>query len=123
MPPTRAEFLAYQESFGERYRPMHDTLQGVIKTAAVSFEQLTNDPHWDRFLSYIQAQLDEAKRAQEEWLGNCGNEGNSHALRLSQMQYQYHHGRVKALEEVMGLPSQLRSAYEQVKETAVPSSP
>lgn len=117
MPPTRQEFLhlVQQESLGRPYQTSVDTALGMIKTAAVSFEHLTNDPNWDRFLSYVQAKLDEAKKEREQWLSHCGHVGEEASLRHSQMQYNRFDAVVKVLEEVMGLPIQLQQTYQEVK--------
>lgn len=117
MPPSRAEYLKLldqQESKGRPYHTTLDTAMGMIKTAAVSFEHLTNTPEWDRFLSYAQAKLDEAKKERERFLSYCGGAVGD-ALIQSQLKYQSCDGYVRALEELMGLPNQLLQSYRDIK--------
>lgn len=117
MPPTRQEFihLVQQESLGRPYQTSVDTALGMIKTAAVSFEHLTNDPNWDRFLSYVQAEIDQHKKERDNWLLVCANAAGDREMREAQLAYIAHNNRVIALEYVVGLPIQLQQTYQDVK--------
>jgi hypothetical protein len=117
MPPTYAEFKTLiGESVGRTHVPAYETALGMIKTAAVSFDHLTNDPHWDRFLSYVQAKLDDAKKLRMESLEACGHVSAEGPLRQAQFQFNRHDAVVKALEDLIGLPIQLKQSYQEIKE-------
>ncbi|MEQ1844122.1 MAG: hypothetical protein ABL983_00925 [Nitrospira sp.] len=115
MPPSRSEFLEHQAKVMNVPKASIDTALGMIKTAAVSFEHLTGNEHWDRFLSMVQGCLDEAKKERDMWLLVCANEGDITKLRDAQLAYQVHSGRVSALEEVVLLPRQLVEQYKGLK--------
>lgn len=115
MPPSRAEFMAHQAAVMRAPQASLDTALGMIKTAAVSFDHLTGDEHWDRYLSMVQAKLDIAKQERDRWLLVCGNEQSADALRGAQMMYHSFQGSVRALEELVLLPSQLVEQYKELK--------
>ena len=112
MPPTRQEYLSLiqQESLGRPYITSLETAVGMVKTAAVSFEHLTNNPEWDRFLSYIQADLEGHLKERNECLRLCGETSDE----LARVKYQYHKGYVEALEKVMALPNELLRVYQEL---------
>ena len=112
--PSRAEYLAYIEST-QQPRLTRDLAADIVRTAAVSFEHLTNNPEWDRFLSMVQAELERCKAERDRCLSECGEAASEDMLRHWQLQYQFHKGSVKALEGVMGLPHQVMEAYQSVK--------
>lgn len=115
MPPTRAEFEKYMSrQYG--YTPVADVSNGYLKTAAVSFEHLTNHEHWDRFLSHIQEYLNQIKQERDGLLSYCGGAVGD-ALVQSQLRYQDLKGQVKALEFVMGLPVQIMQSYQATKQS------
>lgn len=120
MPPTRHEIKQYftrqGESAYQTHTPALDTALGMIKTAAVSFEHLTNNEHWDRFLSYVQASLETARKERDRNLSLCGGAVGD-ALRKFQLEYQYHNGCVSAYEVVMGLPLQMMQSYQDIKQS------
>lgn len=99
-----------------------DVALGMIRTAAVSFDHLTNSEHWDRFLSYVQSNLDEARKERARVLSLCGGAVGD-ALTHMQFHYQYHDGYVKALEEMIALPSQMMQGYQDVKQSEVFTPP
>lgn len=117
MPPTFAEFKALQlsgESVGRIHTPAVETALGMIKTAAVSFEHLTNTEHWDRFLSYLQAMLEEAKKESRYYMDlalNSDGGAQTHAQRM----YHRADANVKLLETIMGLPNKFMMEYQQLK--------
>lgn len=117
MPPSREEYLRLirsGESIGRPHMPSMDTALQMIKTAAVSFEHLTNQPEWDRFLSMVQAQYEGAKRERDLSLSLCGGAVGD-ALVMSQLAYQHAKGKVDAFEVVLGLPLQVMKTYQDVK--------
>lgn len=116
MPPSYAEFKQRSgESVGRVHTPAIDTALGMIKTAAVSFTHLTNDPHWDRFLSYVQEKIDTAKKLRTESLEACGHLAQEGPLRQAQFTFQRYDAEVKILEDIIGLPYQFKQAYEEAK--------
>ncbi len=112
MPPTRQEYLSLlqQESLGRPSITSLETAVGMVKTAAVSFEPPTNTPEWDRFLSYIQADLEGHIKERNECLHLCGETPDE----LARVKYQYHKGYVDALEKVMSLPNELLRTYQEL---------
>lgn len=111
--PSRAEYLAYIEST-QQPRLTRDLAADIVRTAAVSFEHLTNNPEWDRFLSIVQERYEVAKKEREHQLSLCGGAVGD-ALESARLVYQFLDGRVKAFEEVLGLPHQVMEAYQSVK--------
>ena len=117
MPPSRSEyldFLKHQEQISATPAPNIDVALGLIKTAAVSFDHLTNNTEWDRYLSMVQGELEAVKKEREESLSLCGGAVGD-ALHRAQLSYQYHCGYVKALEVMLGLPRQVMEQYEGLK--------
>src|SRR5690349_9144060 len=115
MPPSKADYLAHVESTDAARRKSPEVVLGMLKTAAVSFDRLTNNDDWNRYLSYLQEKLDAAVKERDMWLQVCGVEPKENELRHAQLSYQHWYGYVKALQEAMGLPSQLMGAYQEVK--------
>jgi hypothetical protein len=117
MPPSRSEyldFLKHQERVSSTPAPNIDVALGMIKTAAVSFDHLTNKAEWDRYLSMIQGELEAVKKEREGSLSLCGGAVGDALLR-AQLAYQYHSGYVKALEAMLSLPRQVIEQYEGLK--------
>jgi hypothetical protein len=117
MPPSRSEyldFLKHQENVKGTPAPNIDVALGMIKTAAVSFDHLTNNAEWDRYLSMVQGELEAVKKEREESLSLCGGAVGDALLR-AQLAYQYHNGYVKALEVMLLLPRQVIEQYEGLK--------
>lgn len=118
MPPSKQEWVNFSgQGTAERMYPDPLMALGALRTAAVSFEHLTNDDQWDRFLSFAQARLDDAKQSEREWLLKCGNALDSSSSHNAQVQYQYYKGQVEALEGVMLLPSKVMNEYKHVKQS------
>ena len=115
MPPSKADYLAHVESIEAARRKSPEVVLGMLKTAAVSFEHLTNNEHWDRYLSYIQEKLDAAKKERDMWLQICGSAPSEPEFRKAQLNYQHSLGLVYAYQDAIGLPSQLMGAYQEVK--------
>lgn len=117
MPPTFAEFKALQlsgESTGRVHTPALETALGMIKTAAVSFEHLTNTEHWDRFLSYLQPMLEEAKKESRYYMDlTLNNDGD--AQKHAQRMYHRADANVQLLNTIMDLPNKLMMEYQQLK--------
>ena len=121
MPPTRQEVQSYLrtaqgESLGRPYIPGIDTALGMIKTAAVSFEHLTNNPDWDRFLSYVQGLIDETRKQRERALSLCAESIFDSEIRKAQIDYHRADGQIDVLEKVIALPVQFKDAWAGVKE-------
>ena len=115
MPPSYTEWKQRSgESVGTVHNPSFETALGMIKTAAVSFEHLTNDPHWDRFLSHVQDRLAIAKRDQSMWLEVCAAASEEQEIRKAQLNYHLMTGKVHAYEEMLILPHQVMEEYKKV---------
>ena len=117
MPPTYADYLAslqHQERVSSTPATSIDTALGMIKTAAVSFDHLTNQPEWDRFLSMVQGKYEDGKREKDQSLSLCGGAVGD-ALGHAQLSYQYWRGYKDALEYVLGLPHQVMESYQELK--------
>lgn len=117
MPPTLAqyrEYLKHKESIPELPETSIDAALGMIRTAAVSFDHLTNQPEWDRFLSMVQAKYEESKKERDLSLSVCGGAVGD-ALGHAQLSYQYLRGHVEALEWALGLPHQVMESYRGLK--------
>lgn len=117
MPPTFAEYkalLAAGESVGRTHTPALETALGMIKTAAVSFEHLTNDPNWDRFLSYLQDMLEEARKESRHYMEMTVNTEGS-VQKQSQWAYHAAHAKVELLERIMSLPMELKRTHDEIK--------
>jgi len=116
MPPSYAEWKQRSgESVGTTHMASAEMALGLLKTSAVSFEHLTGNEHWDRFLSHVQDRLEVKKKEQVSFLELCGSSGEEGILRMAQLQYQYATGYIKALEELVTLPHQVMDAYVKVK--------
>lgn len=115
MPPTKTEYIAYLEKQNESTRPSMDMALGLIRTAAVSFDHLTGNEHWDRFLSIIQNKLEVSHEEETLFLLECGSAASEAVLREAQLKYQFERGYKAALAEVIRLPHQLMETYKGVK--------
>lgn len=116
MPPTYQQYKAFQtyQETTQAHKPTIDTAMGMIKTAAVSFDHLVNQPEWDRFLSMIQGKYEDGKREKDQSLSLCGGAVGD-ALGHAQLSYQYWRGFEDALEYVLGLPHQVMESYRELK--------
>lgn len=106
MPPTRREV----ESAFKPQTPsiQHDTYwSSILKTAALSSEQLTGSQEWDKFLERLQPLLDDAKASRTMWLERLAGALSDSDVRIAQFNYQACQARVQTLEEVMTLPSEI----------------
>ena len=115
MPPSKADYLAHVESIEAARRKSPEVVLGMLKTAAVSFEHLTNDPNWDRFLSYLQEKYEETKKERAAYLEGCAKATLDETIRGCQILYARADAKAELLEWVMGLPCQLMGAYQEVK--------
>jgi len=118
MPPSREqyiEFLKHQESVPPTPTTSIDTALGMIKTAAVSFDHLTNSPEWDRYLSIVQEKYESATKQQEDALHNCANSASEADMRRWQVQYQFYTGVTSTLKEILALPHQVMESYQALK--------
>lgn len=118
MPPSIADYKArlaqkHQETIHQS-QMSGETMMGILKTAAVSFDHLTGSDEWNRFLSMIQGKLEDKKREREALLLLCGGAVGP-ALDQARLGYQFHDGFVKALEEVALFPSQVMGIYRDMK--------
>ena len=112
MPPSRAEFLEHQAAVMNIPKASLDTALGMIKTAAVSFEHLTNDPHWDRFLSNLMGMYEEAKIQREQSKVALTSFFSDSGMREAQCMFHRWDAQVLLLEQIMSLPTQLREQYK-----------
>lgn len=90
----------------------------AIQQQAIRAEHLTGDPAWDQYLSYVQAQIDQAKKNRDGFMARLSSPNLVNAdqvslarvsiIRLDQM--------VAALEWAIALPSQIKKLGEVAKE-------
>lgn len=122
MPPSIAE---YKARLAEKHKEtVHqsqmsgETMMGVLRTAAVSFDKLTSSDEWNRFLSKVQGELETAQGERQRSLLACGGAVGD-ALHAAQLQYQHYNGYVMALEKMTTFPHQVMSVYQDVKKENV----
>lgn len=115
MPPSRIDFATYNESLGRSHQPAIDTALGMIRTAAVSFEHLTNNQEWDRFVSIIQNKYEIAKKERDESLAMLGEAWKEEDIRYHSKNYNFFKGVTVALEEMIHLPHQVMDQYRELK--------
>ena len=78
--------------------------------AAVSMQNVTGDPDWDRFLTYIQATIEDANKAK------AGHESavmdprltNADAIMVHKVQALLMGERIRVLEAVLAIPADLK---------------
>jgi len=117
MPPTYSEYKTLMQRIGSPGNPQTppvDVALGMIRTAAVSFEHLTNDPNWDRFLSYLQEMLEEARKDTNYYMELTVNTDGT-AQKQAQWAYHAAHAKVELLERIMSLPLELKRTHDEIK--------
>jgi len=88
----------------------HDLGQQTLVQAQLSIEHVTSDPHWDRFLSYIQAAI-EAEQGKEQTLfaslrdPGLVNHDQIMQVKIALAQCTAH---IQAWQEVMAVPKRLK---------------
>jgi hypothetical protein len=92
-------------------------LANQIVQAALAAEHVTNDPHWDRMLSFMQAALEDARKAaaglQEALLDP--RLVNQEAIMRAKIDISVASERIRTLEAVIALPADLKKAGAQAK--------
>lgn len=116
MPPSFKDFQVHQESLGKQHKPIGDVATAILRTAAVSFDHLTNDPHWDRYLSILQKRYEEVKQERDRWKELLTLRFSDSELREAQCAYHKFHAQVDLLEYILGLPYEIRNSYLETKQ-------
>jgi hypothetical protein len=117
MPHDREDFEKVSEM--TRMPAKDDTSRlRAIQQQAVHADQLTGDPSWDKYLSYVQAQIDQAKKNRADFMGRLASPQMVNAdqislvrnsiIRLDQM--------IATLEWAIALPNQIKRLGEVAKE-------
>ena len=110
MPPTKREVEANFKPHSPAVQ--HDQYWStLLKSAAVSSEQLTGSQEWDRFLERLQPLLDDARQHEKMWLERSGGALEDKDIRIAQFNYQACKARVETLEEVMTLPREIMKLH------------
>lgn len=84
-------------------RPINERL---LQQAVVDSELLVGHPGWDKYLTHIQAVLDEARGDLKHKQSMIGGAYKDEDLRLIQCEIRELSGRISALEYCMTLPKQ-----------------
>ena len=79
----------------------------LLKQSAVKAQYLTQNEHWDHYLSLLQAKLDEAHLNKLEWMERAASALEPVDIKVAQLNYAIFADRVKTLEECMSLPQTL----------------
>ena len=117
MPPTYADFKQRSgESVGTQHTQSIDVALGLLRTAAVSFEHLTGNEYWDRYLSNLQELLNVATKERARYQEYTLNVYNEQAMREGQCKYHEFDAQVKLLQHIMGLPYEIINSYARVKQ-------
>jgi len=107
MPPTRREVERAIRESPPSAAAETQYWKSILQSAAVSSEHLTQSPEWNAYLEKLQVLLNDAKVSAATWLERLGGAMEDKDVRVAQFNYQAAHARVKTLEEVMALPSEL----------------
>jgi hypothetical protein len=99
-------------------RAVRDTTQlHVLAQEAVRMENLTGDPHWDHFLSYLEFALKETRRLLEIQRQKLSDPGlvNDEQIRLLKSNIAQSEARIWTLNEVIELPKKLKEGAQIAK--------
>jgi len=83
----------------------------LLRTAAIRAEQLTGDAAWDKFLTQIQARIDEAEKSAQYWLDLYVNSFDELNRGMRQAHYIEQKAIVTTLRDVMQLPKTILEEY------------
>lgn len=116
--PDRDEYLKARTQNDAAFKS-EDLLTrlGTLRRAAVAAELLTGNPHWDEFLSHIQAAIEETERQREgfrEWLDDPTIVDDNEVRRYRNAILACNE-RIGAWKTVMSLPRELIEKKGEIK--------
>ena len=91
-----------------------------LKADAVEAAKLTGNDQWDRFLSKVQALLNDAKAQYEDAQRKLPYIIEDNMTMQAKLLFAFHTGRAKAYEEVINLPKEIVDYYNSLKEPEPP---
>ena len=107
--PTRSDYEKWLEEKGAKVIPFPID-PGLLKSAAVSAEKLTGNAEWDKYLTQLQALLQESQLSAQQWLERLGGALTERDVKECQLNYQACLSRATTLQEVMQLPQNIIQA-------------
>ena len=89
-----------------------------IQQAQVRMENLTGDPDWDLFLSYIEAAIQRTEKEAVAHLDQLGSPMTVNVDEIMQLKMALHgcKGRISAWRAILDLPKDIKASGEQAKD-------
>lgn len=89
----------------------------MLAQAEVSASQLTGAPHWDLYLSYLQAAVEQTKAQRDAFAAavNDPRQVDYATMMMDKLSMAECNGRIAAWEAAIGLPRELKDMGEQAK--------
>ena len=106
----RKDYLALLDKRKEGEAKVQAFNKELLKQSAVKSQYLTNNEHWDDYLSRLQAKLDEAQVERLGWMEKSACALTEVDVKVAQLNFAIFNERVRCLEECMSLPQTLISA-------------
>ena len=90
-----------------------------LKQAAISADYLTNDPHWDKFLSYLQKELDSWNERSKSYELGLLNRNTVNYEKILEMKMGYLESKtaIGVLEGVMAFPRKIMDENKRIDES------
>ena len=101
---TEQDFYQAQKAKQQKQRIPYEIL---LKQAAVDAAKLTGAPEWDKFLTQVQAILEEHQKGVQVYGEACTRAFTELDRTIAQVEYHRHHAAVEVLTQVMSIPQQL----------------
>ena len=115
MAVTRDEVEAMQKRFDAR-RVEADTKRGtMLQQAVVSAEHMTGDSDWDKYLTFIQAKIEDAQKTVDAHKDTIMLSVDDPAIRTCQLKHAYARGLLDAFVEARNLPKTLKEESKIIK--------
>src|SRR5688572_21517736 len=99
--PTKREWL---DSVNTTFNKPVSLDPALLRSAAVQFEKLTQQPEWDRFLEKVQARRNEFWTQYESWRDQLEYAKNEERVKECQINCAVFKNCAMALDEIMALP-------------------
>lgn len=109
MPPTLQQVR-------EKWGPMNGNGQPpeAVHASAIPAALVTNVPEWDSYLRHLQAKLEEAQAAADNWKDKLATAFKSEEQLQAQCSYFSCQARAMTIKELMELPHTLKEQYSEV---------
>jgi hypothetical protein len=110
----------YRRTLVERAEEGKDALKHnlqVMDRAALEARSVTNDPHWDHFLSYIQAAIETTEAQMQQLHRQLADDARvtHESLLLSKLALKRCEGRLEAFRAVQDLPKDLIASGDEAR--------